>query len=51
MADPLEWREVDEDALVHLADRISAVLVPLDVVVLRVEVVYCKVIYAWYADR
>ena len=51
MADPLEWREVDEDALVHLAERISAVLVPGDVVVLRGEVGAGKTTFVRAAAR
>ena len=51
MAEPLEWRDVDEDALADIAERISAVLVPGDVVVLRGEVGAGKTTFVRAAAR
>ena len=51
MAEPLEWQDVDEDALVALAERISDVLVPGDVVVLRGEVGAGKTTFVRAAAR
>ena len=51
MAGPLEWRDVDEDALGTLAERISAVLGPGDVVVLRGEVGAGKTTFVRAAAR
>ena len=51
MAEPPEWHDLDEDALVALAERISAVLVPGDVVVLRGEVGAGKTTFVRAAAR
>ena len=51
MAELLEWHDVDEDALVALAGRICAVLVPGDVVVLRGEVGAGKTTFVRAAAR
>ncbi|MDP9454815.1 MAG: tRNA (adenosine(37)-N6)-threonylcarbamoyltransferase complex ATPase subunit type 1 TsaE [Actinobacteria bacterium] len=51
MAESLERQDVDEDALVALAERISAVLVPGDVVVLRGEVGAGKTTFVRAAAR
>ena len=51
MAEHLEWQDVDEDALVALAERISAILVPGDVVVLRGEVGAGKTTFVRAAAR
>ena len=51
MAEHLEWQDVDEDALAALAERISAILVPGDVVVLRGEVGAGKTTFVRAAAR
>ena len=51
MAEPLEWHDLDEDALEALAERLSAVLVPGDVVVLRGEVGAGKTTFVRAAAR
>ena len=51
MAEHLEWQDVDEDALAALAERISATLVPGDVVVLRGEVGAGKTTFVRAAAR
>ena len=51
MAEPVEWRDVDEDALAAIAERVSAVLVPGDVVVLRGEVGAGKTTFVRAAAR
>ncbi len=51
MSEFLEWHDLDEDALVALAERISGVLVPGDVVVLRGEVGAGKTTFVRAAAR
>ena len=51
MAEPLEWHDVDEDALEALAERVSAALEPGDVVVLRGEVGAGKTTFVRSAAR
>ena len=51
MDETLEWHDVDEDTLAALAQRISAVLVPGDVVVLRGEVGAGKTTFVRAAAR